>query len=139
MTVDQAAPDTRGVSDALDSLGRWRLRPGVSVTVLHNGVHLRGWITSLTLEGGAGLPVLWGRLAEALAAGEERSRAARAELVRAAPAGSPLRTALLTVIDQLLDHDLLVGRTDRETTEGAGPWLGAVAERPWASVAALAG
>ncbi|MFE7536267.1 hypothetical protein ACFU67_18580 [Streptomyces rhizosphaericola] len=139
MTVDQAAPDTRDVSDALDSLGRWRLRPGVSVTVLHNGVHLRGWITSLTLEGGAGLPVLWGRLAEALAAGEERSRAARAELVRAAPAGSPLRAALLTVIDQLLDHDLLVGRAGGETAEGAGPWLGAVAERPGAAEAALAG
>nr|MYR38132.1 hypothetical protein [Streptomyces sp. SID4944] len=111
MTVDQAAPDTRDVFDALDSLGRWRLRPGVSETVLHNGVHLRGWITSLTLEGGDGLPVLWGRLAEALAADEERSGTARAELVRAAPAGSPLRGALLTLIGQLLDHDLLVERS----------------------------
>ncbi len=135
MTVDQVAPDRQ---DALDSLGRWRLRPGVSVTVLHNGVHLRGWITSLTLEGGDGLPVLWGRLAEALAAGGERSGAARAELVRAAPAGSPLRAALLTVLGQLLDHGLLVERSGGEATGGAGPWLGAVAERPGAAGAALA-
>ncbi|MER7749878.1 hypothetical protein ABT013_31945 [Streptomyces bacillaris] len=138
MTVDQAAPGTQDVFDALDSLGRWRLRPGVSETVLHNGVHLRGWITSLTLEGGDGLPVLWGRLAEALAADEERSGAARAELVRAAPAGSPLRGALLTLIGQLLDHDLLVERSGGEAGGGAGPWLGAVADRPAAAGATLA-
>ncbi|ATY99749.1 hypothetical protein [Streptomyces cavourensis] len=138
MTVDQAAPGTQDVFDALVSLGRWRLRPGVSETVLHNGVHLRGWITSLTLEGGDGLPVLWGRLAEALAADEERSGTARAELVRAAPAGSPLRGALLTLIGQLLDHDLLVERSGGEAGGGAGPWLGAVADRPAAAGAALA-
>ncbi|MFD5681407.1 hypothetical protein [Streptomyces bacillaris] len=138
MTVDQAAPDAQDVFDALDSLGRWRLRPGVSETVLHNGVHLRGWITSLTLEGGDGLPVLWGRLAEALAADEERSAAARAELVRAAPAGSSLRGALLTLIGQLLDHDLLVERSGGEAGGGAGPWLGAMADRPAAAGAALA-
>ncbi|MEV7250677.1 hypothetical protein ACPXCO_26880 [Streptomyces cyaneofuscatus] len=138
MTVDQAGPDTatspegeRATPDALDSLGRWRLRPGVSVTVLPHGVHLRGWITSVTLEGGAGLPVLWGRLAEALAGD------GGAELARAAVAGSPLRTALVTVIGQLHDHDLLVERPAGENGDAAGPWLGAVADRPAEAAAAL--
>ncbi|CAD5912258.1 MULTISPECIES: hypothetical protein [Streptomyces] len=138
MTVDQAGPDTatspegeRATPDALDSLGRWTLRPGVSVTVLPHGVHLRGWITSVTLEGGAGLPVLWGRLAEALAGD------GGAEPARAAAAGSPLRTALVTVIGQLHDHDLLVERPAGENGDAAGPWLGAVADRPAEAAAAL--
>ncbi|MFJ8847133.1 hypothetical protein ACIRFF_30040 [Streptomyces cyaneofuscatus] len=143
MTVDQAGPDMvtsqEGEPDALDSLGRWTLRPGVSMTVLPHGVHLRGWITSVTLEGGAGLPVLWGRLAEALAGD------GGAELARAAVAGSPLRAALVTVIGQLHDHDLLVERPAGETGDAAGEngdaagqWLGAVADRPTVAAAALA-
>ncbi|MEW2069424.1 hypothetical protein [Streptomyces sp. NPDC007346] len=149
MTVEQAAhsgtapgagtrptPDAPETPDALDSLGRWMLRPGVSVTVLHNGVHLRGWITSVTLEGGPGLPVLWDRLAEALSTGGSGDR--HAELARSAPVGSPLRTALLTVIGQLLDHGLLVERTAAEAADGADQrWLGAVADRPAAAAAAL--
>ncbi|NDZ64216.1 hypothetical protein [Streptomyces cyaneofuscatus] len=142
MTVDQAGPDMatsqEGEPDALDSLGRWTLRPGVSVTVLPHGVHLRGWITSVTLEGGAGLPVLWGRLAEALAGD------GGAELARAAVAGSPLRAALVTVIGQLHDHDLLVerpagekGDAAGENGDAAGQWLGAVADRPAEAAAAL--
>ncbi|MFD8467963.1 hypothetical protein ACFV10_23000 [Streptomyces cyaneofuscatus] len=142
MTVDQAGPDMttsqEGEPDALDSLGRWTLRPGVSVTALPHGVHLRGWITSVTLEGGAGLPVLWGRLAEALAG--DRG----AELAQAAVAGSPLRAALVTVIGQLHDHDLLVerpagekGDAAGENCDAAGQWLGAVADRPEEAAAAL--
>ncbi|MGW5069914.1 hypothetical protein ACWEQJ_28095 [Streptomyces cyaneofuscatus] len=142
MTVDQAGPDMatsqESEPDALDSLGRWTLRPGVSVTVLPHGVHLRGWITSVTLEGGAGLPVLWGRLAEALAGD------GGAELARAAVAGSPLRAALVTVIGQLHDHDLLVERpagekrdAAGENGDAAGQWLGAVADRPEETAAAL--
>ncbi|PVC82192.1 hypothetical protein DBP19_33275 [Streptomyces sp. CS090A] len=135
MTVDQAGPDMatpkESEPDALDSLGRWTLRPGVSVTVLPHGVHLRGWITSVTLEGGAGLPMLWGRLAEALAGD------GGAELARAAVAGSPLRAALVTVIGQLHDHDLLVERPAGENGDAAGQWLGAVADRPEEAAAAL--
>ncbi|MEU0354374.1 hypothetical protein [Streptomyces cyaneofuscatus] len=142
MTVDQAGPDMatsqEGERDALDSLGRWTLRPGVSVTVLPHGVHLRGWITSVTLEGGAGLPVLWGRLAEALAGD------GGAELAQAAVTGSPLRAALVTVIGQLLDHDLLVerpagekGDAAGENGDAAGQWLGAIADRPAEAAAAL--
>ncbi|MFD5986540.1 hypothetical protein [Streptomyces cyaneofuscatus] len=145
MTIDQAAQTTvasqegeRATPDALDSLGRWTLRPGVSVTVLPHGVHLRGWITSVTLEGGAGLPVLWGRLAEALAGD------GGAELARAAVAGSSLRAALVTVIGQLHDHDLLVERPAGEKGDAAGEnggaagqWLGAVADRPEEAAAAL--
>ncbi|MER6195123.1 hypothetical protein [Streptomyces cyaneofuscatus] len=145
MTIDQAAQTTvasqegeRATPDALDSLGRWTLRPGVSVTVLPHGVHLRGWITSVTLEGGAGLPVLWGRLAEALAGD------GGAELARAAVAGSSLRAALVTVIGQLHDHDLLVerpagekGDAAGENGDAAGQWLGAVADRPAEAAATL--
>ncbi|MFJ3436908.1 hypothetical protein ACIPMU_25545 [Streptomyces cyaneofuscatus] len=145
MTIDQAAQTTvasqegeRATPDALDSLGRWTLRPGVSVTVLPHGVHLRGWITSVTLEGGAGLPVLWGRLTEALAGD------GGAELARAAVAGSSLRAALVTVIGQLHDHDLLVerpagekGDAAGENGDAAGQWLGAVADRPAEAAAAL--
>ncbi|MYR93909.1 MULTISPECIES: hypothetical protein [unclassified Streptomyces] len=147
MTVDQAAHSTttpgeekRAAPDALDSLGLWTLRPGVAVTVLHNGVHLRGWITSVTVEGGPGLPVLWGRLAEALGAGGDRAESGCTELARAAPAGSPLRAALLTVIGQLHDHDLLVARSVEEAEgaeDAAGKWLGAVADRPDAAADAL--
>ncbi|MET7873468.1 hypothetical protein [Streptomyces cyaneofuscatus] len=145
MTIDQAAQTTvasqegeRATPDALDSLGRWTLRPGVSVTVLPHGVHLRGWITSVTLEGGAGLPVLWGRLAEALAGD------GGAELARTAVAGSSLRAALVTVIGQLHDHDLLVerpagekGDAAGENGDAAGQWLGAVADRPAEAAATL--
>ncbi|MEU8566638.1 hypothetical protein AB0C45_34730 [Streptomyces cyaneofuscatus] len=135
MTVDQAGPDMatyqEGEPDALDSLGRWTLRAGVSVTVLPHGVHLRGWITSVTLEGGAGLPMLWGRLAEALAGD------GGAELAQAAVAGSPLRAALVTVIGQLHDHDLLVERPAGENGDAAGQWLGAVADRPAEAAVAL--
>ncbi|MFJ4970191.1 lantibiotic dehydratase [Streptomyces sp. NPDC088755] len=120
--------------DALDSLGRWRLRAGVSVTFLHHGVHLRGRITSVTLEGGPGLPVLWSRLAAALASGGDGC----AELARTAPPGSPLRAALRTVIGKLLDHDLLVERYGEDAEDRAGPWLGAVAGRPTVAAAALA-
>ncbi|MBT2377668.1 hypothetical protein J7E90_09950 [Streptomyces sp. ISL-111] len=138
MTVDQTAQSTAtsqegepATPDALDLLGRWMLRPGVSVTVLPHGVHLRGWITSVTLEGGAGLPVLWGRLAEALAGD------GGAELARAALSGSPLRAALVTVIDQLHDHDLLVERPAGEKGDATGQWLGAVADRPAEAAGAL--
>lgn len=146
MTVDQAqdspgSPGSPGSMDSLESLdsldspGRWTLRPGVSVTALHNGVHLRGWITSVTLEGGPGVPVLWARLAQVLSADGDRD--GYAELVRAAPAGSPLRAALITVIGQLHDHDLLVERSGEEPEGRAGQWLGSVADRPAAAAAAL--
>lgn len=135
MTVDQAAHDSTtshgGTGDALDLLGRWALRPGVSVTALHNGVHLRGWITSVTLEGGSGLPVLWDRLAGALATD------GGAELARTAPPGSPLRTALLAVIGQLHAHDLLVERSGDDPEDEPGRWLGVVADRPAVAAAAL--
>ncbi|NYS17335.1 hypothetical protein HFP43_00770 [Streptomyces sp. SJ1-7] len=64
--------------------------------------------------------------------GEDRAEAGCARLARAAPAGSPLRAGLLTVINQLHDHDLLVARSGEaaesekaEVPKGAaGQWLG---------------
>ncbi|MEW5541114.1 hypothetical protein AB1339_26090, partial [Streptomyces cyaneofuscatus] len=45
--------------------------------------------------------------------------------------------ALVTVIGQLHDHDLLVERPAGENGDAAGPWLGAVADRPTQAAAAL--
>ncbi|WP_405577758.1 hypothetical protein [Streptomyces sp. NBC_01190] len=83
------------------------------------------------MEGSRALPALWRILAEALRTGEQ------AALSRQAPAGSPVRAALGTVIEQLRAHDVLV----RQTTEPEGVasrWLHAVAEDPGAAATALA-
>ncbi|MGW1974450.1 hypothetical protein [Streptomyces sp. NPDC001889] len=116
--------------DSLDSLCRWRLRPGVAATVLGEGVHLRGWITSVSLEGSPALPALWEQLADALATD------GGAALAGAVPAGSRLRAALVQLIDRLREHDFLV---ERDIPGGpAGPWLGTVADRPAEAAALLA-
>ncbi|PVC93063.1 hypothetical protein [Streptomyces sp. CS147] len=153
MTVEQAPPDAAATRpgpraapdapDAVQTLARWTLRPGVAVTELPDGVHLRGWITGVTLEGGPGLRVLWSRLAETLTAGSALAADRSARLARSAPAGSPVRAALLTVISRLHEHHLLVERADlAEQPDGtagktSGPWLGAVADRPATAAAAL--
>ncbi|MET8725649.1 hypothetical protein ABZV81_00475 [Streptomyces parvus] len=153
MTVEQAPPDAAATRpgpraapdapDAVQTLGRWTLRPGVAVTELPDGVHLRGWITGVTLEGGPGLRVLWSRLAETLTAAGALAADRSARLARSAPAGSPVRAALLTVIARLHEHHLLVERAglaeqpDGTTEKTSGPWLGAVADRPATAAAAL--
>ncbi|MEO3973635.1 hypothetical protein [Streptomyces sp. CAU 1734] len=126
MTDRRTAPETPAPRDALDSLGQWRLRPGVSATVLRDGVHLRGWITSVSLEGNPAIPALWEHLADALAGDGGTA------LAGAAPAGSPLRAALVTLIGRLHDHDLLVERYGTDGTPGglAGQWLDTAAGRP---------
>ncbi|NEC19079.1 hypothetical protein G3I50_12535, partial [Streptomyces parvus] len=75
----RTAPDA---PDAVQTLGRWTLRPGVAVTELPDGVHLRGWITGVTLEGGPGLRVLWSRLAETLTADSALATDRSARLAR---------------------------------------------------------
>ncbi|MEO3977596.1 hypothetical protein AAFN69_27515 [Streptomyces sp. CAU 1734] len=117
--------------DAVDELGRWRLRPGVRVTALRDGLHLRGWAGSVTLEGSGALPGLWRLVEEAL-----RTDGGAAALASRAPAGSALRAALCTLIGGLRAHDLLVGNAPVPRSPAAG-WLGAAAERPERAARAL--
>ncbi|GAA2264198.1 hypothetical protein GCM10010232_65360 [Streptomyces amakusaensis] len=131
------ALDSPDAPDALDSLRHRRLRPGVTATPLRDGVHLRGWITSVSLEGSPALPALWEHLADALA-----TDGGAAALADAVPAGSPLRAALVSLIDRLSEHDLLVERGGHDGGLGgplAGQWLGTVADRPGEAAARLAG
>src|SRR2546430_7744933 len=97
--------------EELESLARWRLRPGVRATAVRDGVHLRGWRGAVTLEGSPALPGLWGLLEEALRAGDPAALCARA------PSGTPLRGALTTLLSQLHAHGMLV--ESRETADVA--------------------
>lgn len=117
-----------------------RLRPGVAVTPLRAGLHLRGRAGSVTLEGSAALPALWRWLEGPLRAG------VLDEHLDAAGAGPALRTAVETLLGQLAAHGLLV--SDPADPAGTGYaeqrhdpvalWLGATAERPAAARTALA-
>ncbi|MFF7636372.1 hypothetical protein ACFZB9_24970 [Kitasatospora sp. NPDC008050] len=114
-------------ADSVATLTAHQLRPGLAVTPLRDGLHLRGWRSSVTLEGSRALPALWQLLAQALHTGDH------AALTERAPVGSPLRTALNTLIGHLHTHDLLVARSDT-----ASPWLRAAAADPAAAAAAIA-
>ncbi|NXY99378.1 hypothetical protein HYE82_34405, partial [Streptomyces sp. BR123] len=111
-----------------------RLRPGAAVTVLRDGLHLRGRRGSVTLEGSKALPALWRLLEEPLRdGGLER-------LLDGMEADSPVRRAVDTLLARLDEHDLLVTRP-AEPAGGAGPvarWLEATGEDPAAAAAALA-
>ncbi|WP_406110182.1 hypothetical protein [Kitasatospora purpeofusca] len=136
--------------------GHPRLRPGVAVTPLREGLHLRGRGTSLTLEGSRALPALWEVLSARLAgdpaattdpgrpgtgagAGAGAAGAGSPEAAAGRPdptAGHPkLEAALATVTARLREHDLLVDRFDGAEPP---PWPGSVAERPGDAVAAIA-
>ncbi|MFD3550010.1 hypothetical protein ACFWUW_31260, partial [Streptomyces sp. NPDC058655] len=159
-TTTPQAPDGTGAPRFVR-----RLRPGVAVTPLLTGLHLRGRRGSVTLEGSTALPALWRSLEEPLRDGGIDA------LLDGLEPGSALRLAVETVVAQLDAHDLLVaGRPEpaarREPAEraggggstgrlgdhgcatgpcsgGPGPdpvaqWLGAAARRPAAARAALA-
>ncbi|WP_411105117.1 hypothetical protein [Streptomyces sp. cmx-4-9] len=79
-----------------------RLRPGVAVTPLREGLHLRGRHGTLTLEGSAALPALWRSLEGPLRAGRVD------ELLAGVAPTSALRGAVDTLIAQLEAHDLLL-------------------------------
>ncbi|WP_035839234.1 hypothetical protein [Kitasatospora azatica] len=125
--LDSATAASDPVPDALGGLVRCQLRPGVGVTPLRDGLHLRGWRSSVTLEGSRALPALWQLLEEALRTGDHTALTVRA------PAGSPLRTALNALIGHLHAHDLLVDRA-----EPASRWLHALSRHPAAAAAAIA-
>ncbi|MFJ8165334.1 hypothetical protein ACIRBY_31040 [Streptomyces sp. NPDC096136] len=79
-----------------------RLRPGVAVTPLRAGLHLRGRAGSVTLEGSTALPALWKLLEEPL-----RSGGLEALLDGMAP-GSAVRGAVGVLLGRLEEHGLLV-------------------------------
>ncbi|MEU8774869.1 hypothetical protein [Streptomyces sp. NPDC048606] len=111
------------------------LRPGVAVTPLRAGLHLRGRRGSVTLEGSAALPVLWRSLEGPLRAGRLDDAVASLE------PGSSTRRAVETLIGQLEEHDLLVARPADAHDTVANPverWTAATSERPGAAAAALA-
>ncbi|MET3985311.1 hypothetical protein [Streptomyces sp. PvR034] len=110
-----------------------RLRPGVAVTPLRAGLHLRGRRGTLTLEGGGALPALWRLLAEPLREGRV------AELLDSMAAGPTLRASVHTLLGQLDAHGLLVAEPAPAPPGGpVADWAGASAERPGAAAAALA-
>ncbi|GHG61758.1 hypothetical protein [Streptomyces griseocarneus] len=120
--------DATGSAHATGTADAWRLRPGVAVTLLRNGLHLRGRRGSVTLEGSTALPTLWRLLEEPLRTGDAT------ELLRRAEPGSSVRKALDTLIAQLRAHDLLV-----EAPVGPVPhWVAATAERPAEAASAIA-
>ncbi|WP_328764846.1 hypothetical protein [Streptomyces sp. NBC_00272] len=133
---------------------RIRLRPGVAVTPLRAGLHLRGRDGSVTLEGSRGLPLLWELLAERL--GEEDNRGGKEDPAHPAntshradrprprldPADPRVESALAALTAQLRAHDLLAEcpahRTCPAGVAEPAPWLGASTYRPGPAAAALA-
>ncbi|GAA0280986.1 hypothetical protein GCM10010302_18470 [Streptomyces polychromogenes] len=111
-----------------------RLRPGVAVTPLRAGLHLRGRGGSLTLEGSTALPALWKLLEEPLREGRIEA------LLDGMEPGSAPRRAVDTLLRQLEAHGLLMTGDARPPGEDpVGRWLAESAERPADAAAALAG
>ncbi|MFF4370651.1 hypothetical protein [Streptomyces sp. NPDC001594] len=107
-----------------------RLRPGVAVTPLRAGLHLRGRGGSVTLEGSDALPALWKLLEGPLREGGLEA------LLDGIEPGSALRRALDTLLGQLTEHGLL---TTGDAAPGpVGQWLAEGTGRPAAPAAALA-
>ncbi|WP_367128783.1 hypothetical protein [Saccharothrix sp. HUAS TT1] len=106
-----------------------RLRPIAHATPTETGLHVRGWRSSFTLDGGRGLWTIWERLAGPLAEGVPPEQLAVPE--HASPA---VARALELLIGQLREHDLLV-EVPAEWGPDAPPediasWLESVAPAP---------
>ncbi|GHF75912.1 hypothetical protein GCM10018790_62310 [Kitasatospora xanthocidica] len=126
MTGDGSATGVVVEPGAVRPRLRPHLRPGVAVTPLREGLHLRGRGTGLTLEGSRALPELWKLLAARLAPGPEAAE----------PVTEPkVAAALATVTARLREHDLIV---DHPAGARLPDWPGAVADEPGVAAAALA-
>ena len=93
-----------------------RLRPIAHATPTATGLHVRGWRSSFSLEGGKGLWRIWERLAGPLAEGVPP-----AQLAVPDDAPPPVAEALELIIGQLREHDLLVEVPAAWSAEPAGP------------------
>ncbi|WP_067140224.1 hypothetical protein [Microtetraspora malaysiensis] len=109
-----------------------RLRPVVRASRLPDGIHLRAWSTSVSLEGVAGLWPLWERLHPLLAAG-----VTEAGLDALCP-DPGTRRAVGVLLDRLHENDLLVRvRPDAPTPPAVRSWLESAAPDPdavWATL-----
>ncbi|MEU3778899.1 hypothetical protein AB0F11_37995, partial [Streptomyces sp. NPDC032472] len=113
---------------------RLRLRPGVAVTPLRAGLHLRGRDGSVTLEGSRALPALWELLSERLGHGPGDGGAAPGRLLD--PADPRVGAALDALTAQLRTHGLL---TEHPADAAEPPaWLAASTPRPGPAAEALA-
>ncbi|MDX2391334.1 MULTISPECIES: hypothetical protein [unclassified Streptomyces] len=135
------APSPVAPAPALPGRPVRRLRPGVAVTPLRDGLHLRGRRGNLTLEGSSALPRLWRRLEAVLPDGGVE------DLLDGTEPGSALHRAVETLLAQLDAHDMLVTEPARPPApNGSDPaargplarWLGASAHHPARAAAALA-
>lgn len=121
---------------------RPRLRPGLAVTPLRHGLHLRGRDASVTLEGSRALPALWELLRERLGEEDEHRPGVRGYVEagpgtpRLDPADPRVESALDALTAQLRAHDLLTEYPAGGPEPAA--WLGACAPRPGPAAAALA-
>ncbi|MEV1121881.1 hypothetical protein AB0I91_43080 [Actinosynnema sp. NPDC049800] len=106
-----------------------RLRPIVHATPTETGLHVRGWRSSFSLDGGKGLWTIWERLAGPLAEGVPPGALAVPE--NAPPA---VARALELLIGQLHEHDMLVevpAQWGRDAPpEDIASWLESVAPAP---------
>ncbi|WP_027344872.1 hypothetical protein [Hamadaea tsunoensis] len=102
-----------------------KLRPIVHATRLADGVHLRGWSSSVTVRGGAGLWRIWEILSAKLAAGIPADQVS-------APEGKPeIVRAVTGLLTSLREHDMLVEVPETFTAPPAiANWLLAVADDP---------
>jgi hypothetical protein len=111
-----------------------RLRPVVHATPTPTGVHVRGWASSFTVDGGAGVWKVWQWLAARLAEGVPAEDAAPPR--NAPPA---VTRAFEALIGQLREHDMLVELPDTWISGEGLPapeiarWLEAVAADPAAA------
>ncbi|MEU7474915.1 hypothetical protein AB0A63_02955 [Lentzea sp. NPDC042327] len=104
-----------------------RLRPVVRATRTPDGLHLRGWASSCTITGGAGLWRVWQRLAPQLTAGLTADA-----LVVPEETTPAVRAAVEVILEALREHDMLV--TVPAEWDGPAPdvaeWLESVAADP---------
>lgn len=109
-----------------------RLRPVVHATPTATGLHVRGWASSFTIDGGAGLWTVWQRLAPQLAEGIPA-----VELT--VPAGTPpaVAEAVELILAQLRAHDMVVQTPADWGADAPVPeivnWLESVAADPLAT------
>ncbi|MGW2520670.1 hypothetical protein ACWC09_27350 [Streptomyces sp. NPDC001617] len=109
-----------------------RLRPIVHASPVPDGIHVRGAQSSFTMNGAAGLWRLWQAVSVALADGRSHE-----QLLDIAPSPA-VRTAIVTLTQQLREHDMLVEVPPGwgDSGDPAGPpariasWLAAVAPDP---------
>jgi hypothetical protein len=106
-----------------------RLRPVVHVSPTADGIHVRGWASSFTLQGGKGLWTVWQSIAASLAEGIPQ-----AEFKAPDTAPPAVAKAIQMILDQLLAHDMVVTVSDDWTPDAppddVAEWLVSVAPNP---------